>query len=68
VSAPTTLPPEVQEIVDRLTRGPSILLGIPHPAINAAFDHGVIQVDGNALESRTQQWRTKYSLRKPAVT
>ena len=64
----TGLPVEVQEIVNRLAKGPSMLLGIPNSAITTAFDHRVIEVDGTALDSRTQAWRTRYSLRKTAAT
>ena len=65
MTAPTTLPAEVQAIIARLfEESPSLLDGIPPAWINAAFDHGVIQAS-----PWTGQGRTLYTLRpQPAVT
>jgi hypothetical protein len=47
MTAPATLPPEVWAIVSDLhAHGPSHLLDHRQTAITAAFDHGVIEVDG----------------------
>lgn len=63
MTAPATLPAEVQAIVRALADGPSILDGVPQTAINAAFDHGVIRVYGSKLVNSSEPWRTKYALR-----
>lgn len=69
MTAPTSLPAEVQRIVRKLALGPSVLPGYSQAWISAAFDHGVIEVAGSGTDPNSFDWRTMYGLRKrPAVT
>jgi hypothetical protein len=65
VTAPfVDLPAVVQLIVTELADGPSVLPGIPHPWINAAFDAGVIEAGAGPNGGQT-----RYNLRpRPMVT
>jgi hypothetical protein len=63
MTAPRTLPPEVERIVAALTACPSTLAHHRNEAISVAFRYGLIEVTGSAPDRRTLQWRTVYGLR-----
>lgn len=72
MTAPTTLPADVQAIVAALAWGPSTLENHDQAAITAAFDAGLIAVDGSNVSENVPEWPglhwvTRYALRR-AVT